>query len=283
MSEKAESWDHLLHLLYTDEYREEKLFTDIGRYRSLYVYRGLNRDWPLETTLMRIKGDYPSLESHLLRNFYKYGRKLTVPSRSFWDWFSIAQHYGLPTRLLDWTTSPLVALHFATVNTKHYKESGYIWAVHRNIVHDFLPVNLLDLLKNEDVVNFTVEMLSSVFNSNATFNPRNILKEFDSSKGKGPAEKFLLFFEPPSIDDRIVNQFAIFSIINDPKTRVDKWLQNIETGSYRKIEIPAKLKLQIRDRLDMSNITERVLFPGLEGLSSWLKRHYSNLKENGKR
>jgi hypothetical protein len=85
---------------------------------------------------------------------------------------------------------------------------------------------------------------------------------------------FALFFEPPSIDDRIINQFAFFSVMSEPTVRLDEWFRQ-HPGIARRIIIPAGLKWEIRDKLDQSNVTERVLFPGLEGLTAWLKRHYS--------
>ena len=42
----------------------------------------------------------------------------------------------------------------------------------------------------------------------------------------------------------------------------------------RRIVIPAELQWEVRDKLDQANVTERVLFPGLDGLSTWLTRHY---------
>jgi hypothetical protein len=62
--------------------------------------------------------------------------------------------------------------------------------------------------------------------------------------------------------------------MSDPTARLDDWLRD-HPNMWRKIVIPFELKWEIRDKLDQANITERVLFPGLDGLSRWLKRHYS--------
>jgi hypothetical protein len=83
-----------------------------------------------------------------------------------------------------------------------------------------------------------------------------------------------VFFEPPSIDDRIVNQFAFFSAMPSAEMALDQWLLQHPELFYR-IIIPAELKWEVRDKLDQANITERVLFPGLDGLGRWLTRHYS--------
>jgi hypothetical protein len=76
------------------------------------------------------------------------------------------------------------------------------------------------------------------------------------------------------LDDRIVNQYALFSMMSNPATDLDQWLTD-HPELYRRIIIPHSLKWEVRDKLDQANITERVLFPGLDGLSRWLKRHYS--------
>ena len=91
-------------------------------------------------------------------------------------------------------------------------------------------------------------------------------------KGMHPPN-FMGFFEPPSMDERIVNQYALLSFMSDAGAMLDQWLEE-RPGLWKKIVIPAELKWEIRDKLDQANVTERVLFPGLDGLSSWLKRHY---------
>ena len=74
--------------------------------------------------------------------------------------------------------------------------------------------------------------------------------------------------------DRILNQFALFSLMSSPSARLDDWLER-HPELCRKVRIPAKLKWEIRDKLDQANVNERVLFPGLDGLSRWLARYYT--------
>jgi hypothetical protein len=251
------NWNELQEALFADAWDP-----DIGRHRARCAYRGLSdRNYCLESTLTRLGGAYDKLERHLLRSFRKYAHRDVAERDSLWHWLAVAKHYGLPARLLDWTTSPLVALHFATANHLRFDCDGLIWVVDYVKAHARLPEILRWHLQHEGANLFTVEMLADCVKS---------LHELD---GLSPTP-FVLFFEPPSIDDRIVNQYAFFSIASDARLIYDHWLAT-NPGLFRKIIIPADLKWEIRDKLDQANITERVLFPGLDGLSTWLKRYYS--------
>jgi hypothetical protein len=98
---------------------------------------------------------------------------------------------------------------------------------------------------------------------------RGNLREFDSLR-RAP---FVVFLEPPSLDPRIVNQFALFSLMSSARATIDEWLA-AHPELARKVIVPAERKWEVRDKLDQANINERVLFPGLDGLSQWLTRYY---------
>lgn len=256
---EVSNWAELQDALFHDTFKNE-----LQRYRSPYVYRGLSDiTYDLKTSLIRLGGSYAGLEKHLIRNFSKYSKKMITNNNldSFWDTLALAQHFGLPTRLLDWTYSPYVALHFVTADLDKYHVDGVIWAVNHEKVIDYLPHELREILVEEGSNKFTTELLNPVCKS---------WKEFDSLQ----SETFAIFFEPISFDDRIVNQFALFSAMSDSQALLNEWLSQHKDIYYR-IVIPSHLKWEIRDKLDQVNINERVLFPGLEGLSTWLKRHYS--------
>lgn len=261
---EARSWLHVQQLLFENSWQE-----NIKRHRSEYIFRGVGSErYALTTALQRLGGDDnpahgAGVERFLLRSFIKYAYQETSLGSNEWYWLSLAQHHGLPTRLLDWTNSPLVALHFATVNAEHSDEDGAVWCVHVDHAHDHLPQPFKESLQDNGALVFTVEMLQDLAKDIEAFN------RFAES-----GENFVVFFEPPSLDARIVNQFAFFSMMPDPEAKLDDWLEQ-HPDLYRKIIIPKGLKWEIRNKLDQMNITERVLFPGLDGLSLWLKRYYS--------
>lgn len=240
-----------------------------GRFRSPYCFRGLP-DWRYHrrTSLCRLGGNFAPLEDDLVRNFRKYAHQSQSPGNSWWNWLALAAHHGLPTRLLDWTFSPFVALHFATEKYDLFHLDGVVWMINFIELRRFLPRALNDLLEQEGASVFTAWVLDRYARS---------LDEFDQRAAES-GETCVIFFEPPSLDERIVNQSALFSMMSSPVVQLEDWLREHERENprlCRKIIIPASLKWEVRDKLDMANITERVMYPGLDGLSAWLKRYYS--------
>lgn len=260
----AESWNHLVEMLF-----EDSRDTSLDRFRSPFVFRGMARDWPLLPSLLRLgHGDAAirDIERALMRNFRKYAQAEIEREASEWEWLSIAQHHGLPTRLLDWTFSPFVALHFSTDQEGDFDQDAVVWMVHFMHSRAWLPGRLQDVLRRNFAIGFSAEMLQREF-------PH--ISRLEQHKGRDPA--FVLFFEPPSLDPRIVNQWGLFSMMNRPTGDLSEWLTRNATADpklARKIVIPAKLKWEIRDKLDQMNLSERVIYPGLDGLCQWLKRWY---------
>jgi len=253
---RPSTWSELHEALYENSWSEP-----LGRFRADIAFRGRgDAQEDLRTSLMRLGGEAGSLETHLLRAFRKYAARGDVPVDSLWNWLALGQHHGLPTRLLDWTYSPYVALHFVTSALRHYDRDGAVWCVDFVQVHRLAPTELRRALEREGANVFTTEMLDRVARDLAAFEDVG-------------SEPFVVFVEPPSFDERIVNQYALFSLMSRPDGSLDEWVA-AHGDLARRIVIPTELKWEVRDKLDQANVTERVLFPGLDGLSSWLSRHY---------
>ncbi|WP_196807222.1 FRG domain-containing protein [Candidatus Solirubrobacter pratensis] len=224
------------------------------------VFRGLARwSYSNRSSLARLGDGFPRVERHLIRNFRKYAHR-ERPGPTLWDWLSLAQHHGLPTRLLDWTFSPFVAAHFATASSPG--SDAIIWAVDCAAAHELLPPELHHALAEEGATVFTTELLGECAPT---------LERLDRLAADAP---FAVFFEPPSLDDRIVNQSAVLSAMSSPEASMDQWL-DAHGELWHAWRITAGAKEEIRARLDQANITERVLLPGLDGLAAWLRRYYS--------
>jgi hypothetical protein len=253
---RPESWTELLTVLYGETWNER-----LGRFRAQFAYRGQSDcSFPLRTSLARLGGDDRHIETSMLRAIRRYAPRDAVPTDSVWNWLGLAQHHHLPTRLLDWSYSPLVALHFATEDLDRYDRDGEVLRVDFAKTNEYLPPSLAQSLTEEDTDVFNAEMLDSIASS---------LSDLDRLAD----DKFILFFEPPSFDQRIVNQYALFSLPSDAGLDLGSWLA-ARRGTATQVIVPAGLKWEVRDKLDNSNITERVLYPDLDGLGRWLTRYY---------
>ena len=238
----------------------------LNRYRSSILYRGLPRaSYHLETTLSRNSKDKArDVEEPILRNFAKYA-SIDDPNleKSVWRRLIIGQHHGLPTRLLDWSYSPLVALHFATSGealAEMDNDDCAVWAIDIEEINSLLPERYRRMLEKKSAYLFTVDMMNNLVGS---------LENYDKDMG----EDSMVLLEPPSIDQRIISQYSYFSVVPTGMQDVEGFLDS-KTNNTVKHVIDRSLRWRIRDMLDQLNINERVVFPGLDGLASWLKRHY---------
>jgi FRG domain len=240
---------------------------DSGRHRDAGVYRGAaDASWPLLTSLDTLGGVAPAhskadLEEHILRNFIRYSRPF-YPGTQVNDWEVLiaAQHHGLPTRLLDWTYSPMVAAHFATVEGEADADRA-VWRLDWKAVHRFFQLPARALL---------IQDLEGVFGQDRSFTPWTLFG------AKTRERQFACMIEPPSLDARITTQAATFTLCSDNRQPFDSFLEAIGLRSaLTRFVIPAQDVSRLRDQLDMVSVDERRLFPDLDGLANYLRRYYS--------
>jgi hypothetical protein len=239
-----------------------------GRRRSSGVYRGAaDAAWPLLTSLDLLGGlrggphAKADLEEYILRNFIRYSRPyFTTPPVNDWEVLVAAQHHGLPTRLLDWTYSPLVAAHFATVDPG-VTTDRVVWRLDWKAVHRRFKLPELALL---------IQDLEGMATGGRPFTPSALFSMPED------APPFACMLEPPSLDARIVAQSAAFTLCSDKRRSFDAFLEEQELGdALTKIVIPAAEAGRIRDQLDLVSVDERRLFPDLDGVAAHLRRYYS--------
>jgi len=112
-----------------------------------WVFRGQSQHWPLRPSIGRSSAQTPEREQLLFKEFKRAALPFVDRSKlaNNWDWLAVAQHHGLPTRLIDWTTNPLVAGYFASQPSTRGKKDGEIVAVEARKIGFYFPDEDKDL------------------------------------------------------------------------------------------------------------------------------------------
>jgi hypothetical protein len=165
-------------------------------------------------------------------------------ANDFFGWLFLAQHYGLPTRLLDWTESPLVAAYFAVL--EHPNDDGCIWALWPNRFFD--AANGLVQIRDPRVRKI----------AGSAFTGRRLPKVV-------PA----MAIDGQEIDPRMQAQMSRFTLHSDHTS-----LEGGEPESPQwlvQFVIPKKAKETVRAQLSALGIRRSNLFPDLASLAAELR------------
>jgi hypothetical protein len=213
---------------------------------GLVWYRGHERsEWKLVPSLAR-QNDALAAELLTIKRF-KQNAAPYLPARpaNEWEWVFLMQHHRAPTRLLDWSESPLVALFFALCSTHHDDTDAAVWCLdpvalnrlagHRRLhARDILAFGIDAPLDDylPDKVNERVATLNPI----AAIGPRN--------------------------SARMVAQAGTFTVIHAEAMAIED-VGDVQDHIWR-IVVPAAAKSLLRNELGLLGVREHSLFPDLD-------------------
>lgn len=276
------------------------LFLFNQRFMSQFIFRGqANSEWGLKTSLERlIENHYPFpnrdrrlpaiYENDMIRVFkwkYPIYEKVYIPQDDeYIEWLSIMQHFGAPTRLLDFTDSMYIALYMSLAGS-FYDESS-IWCINKVVLNH--PVfnryrieHHVDSASQNELDEFSYQLANCSIKQGLKVSPQ-------------ASDGLLYSVRPHMTNQRISCQQGLFivpSLISIPfedllknyyikenrmKIKIDS-LQRISNENMNqnaifilKINIPKNNNLNLTKALKQMNITAETMFPGLEGLANSL-------------
>lgn len=204
-----------------------------------------------------------------------------------WEELAIAQHHGLPTRFMDWTTNPLVALYFATRQTEKDKDGAPLNSAVYVLISN--PKRYADLRRGQAA---QVKPVGDAATESATEPEDDAYAEFGTddatpltatadstattdgeelSADVGPLELPTPFkiseniiYDPPHVSPRIRAQDGVLLACWQPMKPLDE-------KDYLEIVINQSAHEEIRSRLDQYGVFDKQLFPDLDGIAKWLK------------
>ena len=191
--------------------------------------------------------------------FESVGHPLAQSSATYdkWNWYFLMQHYQAPTRILDWTINPLVALYFAVRSERNRDAVVWIvdpWRWNRAHIKDLYGPAVAGWKETDGYL-------------------LDLEDAFDSEKEENQtSKKWPVAIEPPHIDRRIAAQGSRFFLFGSKRDMTDSPTINRPKGGGGKHSVLDKIIIRkgvaegVRAALNEIGINERAMFPDLEGV-----------------
>jgi hypothetical protein len=231
-------------------------------------FRGLvNTDWSLTTTMAREPEGTIDYERALMNRFKQNASQfLDRMPQNEWEWLFLMRHHGLPSRLLDWTESPLVGLYFAVTPTSERRAShtavevsdqadGALWCL--------LPSELNKLSAVHSEGPLDLPMFEDPKSDFVLYLPESVT-------GPAPATGITPAAGIASRGSRRMQaQQGVFTINH----RNPVAIEGLETVAHIwRYAVPADRKGQVREELNLLGITPLAVFPDLDNVVVMARR-----------
>ena len=257
----------------------EKLIIGAQRANERWIYRGQSRaNWSLEPTIERRvpKESTRVSESQLLWDFKRLATPLAATAPDFDDtpsWLAMMRHHGVPTRILDWTDSPYVALFFAcddaTRQDDDPDQKSSVWALNATLIRDKMETQI------SRVVPKRASWKQLDLSGREHFD-EVALYTFDEDEYKD--EGLIAELPPRWANARMAFQQGTFLLNCNHRLSFMQSLERMMDGAslssdlwVRKLVFPWTLREKIWTFLYDRNIHPLTLFPDLDGLAHLLK------------
>lgn len=252
-----------------------------GKSETLFFRGQSNKSWDIRPSIFR--DSLISVEHKIIQTAIARVPQEFRECSSAFEELTKLQHYGLPTRLLDITMNPLVALYFACLPTAKVKDKEgndvypdgivYICTGYEEHEKSYKAKILSKITKIGFDGDFTLKDLKTSLGINRDIDPESFIKLIQDT----------IFVMPSYSNSRLIRQsgaFLISGAINVTVDEHDLWnskvaksVKNLNQEIDKKhIIIPQDSKEKLLDELDFFNINESTLFPELEHQMSHIKK-----------
>jgi len=247
------------------------LANNINDQRILWFRGHTNKSYKLNSSLYRISTDeniVSKCENNIYNCFINYGDTYCNQYNENKDWNALflMQHYGLYTRLLDWTDSLITSLYFAIINHKTGIDSC-IWILDPISLNR----NYKELYENKvDPVYDNIGILSvdtlpcRIKEYTNYFNKKVIIGSFAIA--------------PRRNNERLISQNGFFTVQGTYNVPLETEIKNKKDVFLKKITLTDKFCIECKKFLNINGINHYSLYGGIEGLCYYIKNELLNLE-----